>query len=49
MTRRYTSVMEIHCPWLLRYMVVISIVQSTQNRAVIGRMVDVGEGGARER
>ena len=40
--------MEIHCPWLLRYMVAIGVVQSAQSRTVIGRMVDVGQSEACE-
>lgn len=33
--------MEIYCPWLLRYMVVLAIAQAMQNRASIGRLADV--------
>lgn len=34
--------MEIYCPWLLRYMAVLAISQVAQNRALIGRLADVG-------
>ena len=40
--RRYMAVLEVYCPWLLRYMVVLAVMQVAQNRALIGRLADVG-------
>ncbi|OAO16760.1 eukaryotic initiation factor [Blastocystis sp. ATCC 50177/Nand II] len=41
--KEYMAAVEIYCPWLLRYMVVLAVVQLAQNRALIGRLADVLE------
>ena len=38
---RYLSVMEINCPWVLRYAVVIILTQGKQNRHMLSRVAEI--------